>query len=357
MRQSLLCAALAACLLTSSVQAQSTIPPDVMNPAPDFNDPGGRPDIPDRIEDIVLPQIQFIFDSMLDPNRISQIEFITSDNIDDPRLTEAARSIIRNHMIALQQVELAIQFLLANREEIVTGQNAQFNQIFGNIGVERTFAILNPIPISGTARSVGNDPFTLEFRGADMPNLGGQVKPGDFIFVEAPPAMGGGTSALLGSGTLTGFVGRVETVTSPQATIGQQQGGGGGNVDADQELTLDQNFGGSIPVTVTDAEVYRVIRFEKRRDTSRYDRVVQTFEAIKQALSDSLQPGIPGHQHGVCTGRRGIHAAESDCVGLHVAESSDRSNLDAWRRSSCSPGGILQLRFAPAPGPPYRSGE
>lgn len=257
----------------ASAYAQGS-PADVDNPAPDVGDPDGREDIPDRLADIVLPQIQFLFDTVLDPNRLTLIEMVGESHADDPELTAAARSIIRNHYIAMQQVELAIRFLQANRVDILAGNNASFNRVFGNIGVERDVAIVNPNPLSGMA-TVGNNAMTgliqLDFQtggaNAAPPNLPGQIQAGEFVFI--------GDAINLDP---DGFVAEVKQILF--------------DPDGDNQMLLVQPLGASLLALTGMQPVFKVIRFDKRADPARFDRVVQTFEAIRDGLQ-GLNPNLP----------------------------------------------------------------
>lgn len=239
---------------------------DIDSPVPDVNDPNGRPDIPTRVDSLELPDVRFIFDGLLDPDRVSLIESVTADNMDDPRLTAAARSIIRNHVIAMQQVELAIQFLQANRDNILAGTNSQFNSVFGNPGEVRDVAIVNPEPISGTAnvRASNTGLIELDFQDQDEPNLPGQLRVGDFVFVG---------DAQLSPPDPSGFVMEVEQILFDD--------------DGDNQSALGTSlFGGAITTQNRgNIPVHRVIGFEQRTDPSRFDRVVQTFTAIRDSLS------------------------------------------------------------------------
>jgi hypothetical protein len=260
--------------LSLQLPADAQLRPDVDNPALDFGDPNGRPDIPTLLPGLNLPEIQFLFDTALDPQRLSLIESVTSRHVNDPRLTEAAKSIIRNHMAALQQVELAIQFLQANRDNILTGTNTNFNSVFGNPGTPREVAITSPNPLSGladvTINAMTGDTM-LDFDDATFPNLLGQVNVGDFVFVGDAP-----------NGDPDGFVAQVTEILS--------------DVDGTNQMLMVETIFG-IPTTTGNAnlnavEVYRVIRFEQQNDPARYDRVLATYESIRDALSGQL-PGVP----------------------------------------------------------------
>lgn len=254
--------------------AQSTRPADVDAPAPDFNDVvGGRPDIPTLLDPDVLnlPDVQFLFDGLLDPDRISLIEQVTRANIDDPRLTAAAQSLIRNHMVALQQVELAIQFLQSNRDEILAGNNTEFNSVFGNPGELSDVAVVNPEPISGDANVVTalTGSVVLDFPDQTMPYLPGQINPGDFVFVG---------DAI--NGDPLGFVMEVQEITTD--TDG-----------SNQSMIGTSTFGGAITaVNRTAVPVHVIISFEQRTDPARFERVIQTFNAIRNSLT-GLDTDLP----------------------------------------------------------------
>ena len=264
--------------LSCQLPAHAQVLPDVQNPAPDFGhvDLNGNAvqDIPTLIPGLDLPEVQFIFDTALDPQRLSLIENVTVRNINDPRLTEAARSIIANHMAALQQVELAIQFLQANREEILAGSSSQFNSVFGSPGKPRDVAVTGSVPLSGLADVTINamtGDTVLDFDDATLPNLLGQVNVGDYVFVGDAP-----------NGDPNGFVARVTAIVSD--TDG-----------TNQMLEVDPIVG--IPATTGNAnlnnvQVYKVIRFEQQADPARYDRVLLTYQSIREVLAGQL-PGVP----------------------------------------------------------------
>ncbi len=296
--------ALVAAVATSSVaSAQLTSPADVVSPRPDYSDPSGRPDIPTLRSEIqnILPQIQFIFDTALDPQQLSILETLTQGNIDDTRLSEGARSVIRNHMAALQQVELAIRFLQANRSQIIAGNSPTFNSIFGNISQLRDVAIISPSPISGTATlvrpAVGNNnnnntvasqyyQLTFQAQGGGNNNnnqqqasVTTQLRAGDYIYVAATNGTGqaaGNTVAPLA------FLARVYLVTG-----GSTQGGGNNNNNnSQQRIILDPALTPVIPTNaqLNNLQVSRVLRFDRQADPTRYDSVLNTFQAIRDAL-------------------------------------------------------------------------
>lgn len=251
------------------------VPNDVNNPALDFGDPNGRADIPTRLNGIVLPEVSFLFDGLLDPQRISLIEAVTSGSVNDERLTLAARSLIRNHLIAMQQVELAIRFLQANRGSILSGNNGTFNRVFGNPGDLRDVAVVAPTPVSATA-TVQIDAMTgqidLQFNGTEFSNVSGDIKVGDFIYIGDAP-----------NSDPDGFVLEVEEiVVSPDGQT--------------QAVLGTSTFGGALTTAnQSDISVYKVVSFEQQTDPARFERVLQTFTAIRdslQGLDTTLNPSL-----------------------------------------------------------------
>jgi len=275
MRRTVLIAAvlaLASSLPTTSF-AQTNVPADIDAPLTDDGMPGGRDAVPTLLDPDVLnlPDVQFVFDGLLDPNRVSLVEQVTRANLDDPRLTAAAQSIIRNHLVALQQVELAIQFLQTNRDEILAGGNSEFNSVFGNPGETRPIAVVNPTPVQGLATVVTSltGAVILDFPDQTIPNLPDQINPGDFVFVG---------DAI--SGDPLGFIMEVEQLTFDD--------------DATNQILIGTSiFGGSVlSINRTGVPVHKVITFEERTDPARFERVVQTFQAIRNALS-GFDPDLP----------------------------------------------------------------
>lgn len=244
---------------------------DIDNPRQDRgNDPtqpGARTDIPNRIDSIVLPQLQFLFDSLLDPQQITLVQQITGDNVNDPRLTEAARSVIRNHLIAQQQVEIAIQFLLANREDILSGRSREFNDVFGNIGIKKDVAVVNPVAVGGVADvttvALNGNQLQLEFDddGTTVPNVTAQLKPGDFIFVGDPTTVPPDPD---------GFIVKVIDVQADE--------------EGDNQIVITDIPPGALPQGLSSRPVHLVLGFDKRGDPDRYDRALQTFQAIQRGL-------------------------------------------------------------------------
>ncbi len=299
----------ALCAAPSSTCWAQTIPADIDNPRLDVGDPGGRPDIPTLRSDIVLPDVQFIFDSLLDPQQISALQNVGAKSIDDPLLSPAARSLIRNHLVAMQQVELAIRFLQASRDDILAGKSQPFNSIYGNINIDRDVAILAPTPVTSNATLVlgaanaqgGITPAQLTFA-ATTTNAQTAYVFGDYLSNRSIGRQGGsGVGNQLGSGD---FIYLTSSATSVSATNANgvvqrvfayipppvQQGGGGGGAAGQERIILDPGQG-QIPITQFPGgnnnrlAVYRVLRFEKQTDSTRYEQVLATFQAIRRSLA------------------------------------------------------------------------
>ncbi|NQV26480.1 MAG: hypothetical protein HQ518_19155 [Rhodopirellula sp.] len=258
----------------ANVATAQTLPPIVPTLPPvnsDIDAPASDAGIPALLSNITLPDVQFLFDGLLDPNRISQIEKVTGASLGDARLTNAANSVILNHLVAMQQVELAIQFLQANRDNILAGTNSEYNGIFGNPGALRDVAVVSPTPLSGLATvqtSVGGL-VQLDFNDNTMPNLPGQLNAGDYVFVGDAPNQ-----------DPTGFVMKVEQIMF--------------DVDgSNQSVTGTGTFGGALSaVNRGMVPVYKIVQFEQRTDPARFERVLQTFTAIRDELS-GLNVNLP----------------------------------------------------------------
>lgn len=293
----------AACGAASTASAQTTGPtPDVLAPRADYGDTTGRPDIPTLRSDILqnFPAIQFIFDTALDPQQVSTLLTLTQADMNDPRLSEGARSVIRNHMAALQQVELAIRFLQANRSQIIAGRDAGFNSVFGNISQLRNVAVISPNPLGGLAtlarpavnnnNTNGSQYYQLTFQAqgggnnnnATLPSIASQVRAGDFVYVV--PSNGTGQAAGNTAGT-TGFISRIFLVASGSAQ-------GGGNNNGQERIILDPAY---VPRLTANAQlnnllVYRVVRTDVQSDSSRFNDVLATFQAIRDTLEGIVPP-------------------------------------------------------------------
>lgn len=317
-----LLALFAASSSTCWAQALPAAPVDVDNLRLDTGDPAvggvaGRRDIPNLRPDIALPDVQFIFDSLLDPEQISALQRVGATSIDDPRLSASARSLIRNHLVAMQQVELAIRFLQASRDDILSGRSQSFNSVFGNISVLRDVAILAPTPITSNATLVlgaanpqgGVTPPQLTFAATNNNNnaRGGYVF-GDYLANRSIGRQGGsGVGNQLGSGDFIYLTNSTSSVSST-ATTGVVQrvfayipppapgatGGGGGAGAGQERIILDPNQAQITPTQFVRAgnnnnnnqlAVYRILRFEKQTDSTRYEQVLATFRTIRGSLA------------------------------------------------------------------------
>lgn len=280
--------------ITSPSIAQVTpIPKDVLNPKSD----DGIPELLTGVNSIIRPQDIAVlqFDSLLDP----------SNGADPTRLTAAALSIQRNHQVAQQQVELAIRYLLANRNDIVAGNNAEFNRIFGKAERKQKVAILAPVSLPGTFTLAS--PTLLQARSQGGGGGGGQNRPqvsvanqlraGDSIFLVDPTSVAGGRQQGQGNNnftrvtypdlTTTGFVVKIAAVIP--GGINQQGGGGGGgnqNQNQNTDFILDPT-GTNVPANqrLNNVTGWRVVRFAEVDDPSVYNQVLATFMAIRDALA------------------------------------------------------------------------
>ncbi|MFM9960975.1 MAG: hypothetical protein ACKV2Q_07100 [Planctomycetaceae bacterium] len=285
-------------MAVSSYAQTTVVRPDVMNPASDAGIPalltGANSLI--RAEDMAILR----FDSILDP----------SNGSDPSRLTPAAQSIIKNHMVAQQQVELAIRFLLANREEIIAGNNTFFNQIYGKPSGTKKFAVLAPVALPGTFSLVS--PTLLQARpqggggggggGANQPRIsvGTLLRPGDALFLIDPMSNPNNNNnnnnnnnirrTTYPNQTTLGYVVNISGVI-----MGGLNNGGGGNQNNQNNQNTD--FIIDPPATnvptmrrLNNVTAWRIVRFEDRNDTIAYDQVLATFMAIRDALA-GFDPG------------------------------------------------------------------
>ncbi len=275
--------------------AQSqVIPDDVLNPKADSNIPelllGASSKI--RLEDIgIIDQLRF--DSLLDP----------SNGVGATR-SAAAQSIIHNHQLAQQQVQLAITFLQANRDEIIRGRNQAFNDVFGKVGTLKRVAVLAPVSLPGQFNLIS--PTLLRDSGAqgggggnNKPTVGSvatQLRSGDSLFL-IDPADPQNTNITTNNNTTNaftpravpnqqniGYVVKVAGVILPQT--GGANGGGGQNNNRTSNIILDST-GSGVPTgtALSNLIAYRIVRFENQPDPSVYEQVLATYQAIRDALA------------------------------------------------------------------------
>lgn len=290
-----LCAAALAGSLSfsGSVLAQTqVIPDDVLNPKADSNIPellqGIKSKI--RLEDIGIVD-QLRFDSLLDP----------SNGVGSTR-SAAAQSIIHNHQLAQQQVQLAITFLQANRNDIIRGRNKAFNDVFGKVGTLKRVAVLAPVSLPGQFNLVS--PTLLRDSGAQGGNnntptigsVGTQLRSGDSLFLIDPadPQNQNITTNNNTTNTFTpravpnqqnvGYVVKVAGVILPQT--GGANGGGQNNNNRTSNIILDST-GSGVPngTNLSNLTAYRIVRFEDQPDPSVYEQVLATYMAIRDALA------------------------------------------------------------------------
>ena len=185
------------------------------------------------------------------------------------QLPERANDILIAHRIAQQQVKLAIDYLKANRQQILAGTDPFWNEVYGKITKMKEVAILSANPISGWG-DIDEDDWIIEQEDAGEPSppepppvaFRSHLKQGDWIFM----------AEQLEDGTLDeGYVRRVYNITWDEEYD-------------DQEIELDPNDDPS-PVDLDDAVIYRVLRFDLQADPTLYENVLATFESIQMALA------------------------------------------------------------------------
>ena len=188
------------------------------------------------------------------------------------RLPERTNDILIAHRIAQQQVELAINYLKANKQLILAGGDPFWNEVYGPITKTTQVAILGANPISGWGE-IDADDYLLEQVDPDgdsppsppqPPHVAwrSHLKKGDWLFV----------AERLPDGTLDeGYVRRVFNITHDEEFD-------------DQEIELDPNDA-PVPVDLEDAVIYKVLRFEEQADPTLYQNVLSTFQSIQTALT------------------------------------------------------------------------
>tara|TARA_B100000029_G_scaffold140394_2_gene135557 strand:+ start:204 stop:1898 length:1695 start_codon:yes stop_codon:yes gene_type:complete len=193
-------------------------------------------------------------------------------------LPQRANDIMVAHRLAQQQVELAINYLKANRQQILAGIDPFWNQIYGPITKTKEVAILSANPISGWG-DIDEDDWIIEQEDAgesppsppEPPSVAfrSHLNKGDWIFI----------AERLPDGTLDeGYVRRVYDITWDDEYD-------------DQEIELDPNDD-PLPVDLDDASIYRVLRFDTQADPTLYENVLATFQAIQLALA-GRDPNAP----------------------------------------------------------------
>lgn len=276
---------------TGVAQAQ-IVPNDVSNPASDAGIPtllmGANSII--RAQDLAVLQ----FDRLLDP----------SNGADPAKLSAAAESIRLNHMVAQQQVELAILYLRSNEAEIIAGNNEPFNRIYGKSVSKQKVAILAPVPLPGVFNLAS--PTLLQSRAqggggnnqAPRVNVGTLLRAGQFLYLPDPTSNVGSANNQNNTnnfsrtqypnlGTNPGYVVKIAAVI--QGGINGQGGGGGGNNNQNQDtdFVLDATSGNvqSGQAALNNLTAWRVVRFEQRDDPTIFQQVLATYVAIREGLA------------------------------------------------------------------------
>lgn len=279
-----------ATVTTDFAQAQ-VVPNDVSNPASD----AGIPALLTGANSVIRPQDLAVlqFDSLLDP----------SNGADPARLSAAAQSIVINHQVAQQQVELAILYLRSNEAEIIAGKNVPFNSIYGRNTVRQKVAILAPVPLPGGFNLAS--PSLLQARpqtggNAQAPRIsvGTLLRAGDFLYMPDPTSNVGANNNQVATNNFTrtqypnlstnpGYVVKIAAVI--KGGINAQGGGGGNNQNQNQntDFVLDPNFGNvqTGQRALNNLTAWRVVRFEERDDPTIYYQVLATYMAIREALA------------------------------------------------------------------------
>ncbi len=280
------------------------IPRDVTNPASDM----GIPALLTGVNSIIRPQDLAVlqFDSLLDP----------SNGGDPSRLSAAAVSIQLNHKVAQQQVELAIQYLLANRADIVAGRNPFFNSIYGKAGRKQKVAVLAPVSLPGTFNLTSPTLLQSQSRGGGgggggnqrpMISVGTLLNPGDSVFLIDPalnPSQNNANNNTFlpvsyPNLTTQGYVVKISAVI--RGGINQQGGGGGGQNNQNNQNTdfILDSASSNVPLntTLSNAVAWRVVRFDVQDDPSVYNQVLATYQAIRDALA-GFDPTVGRPQNG-----------------------------------------------------------
>ena len=126
---------------------------------------------------------------------------------------ERARAVADLQVLAQkaqQQVQLAITFLQANRDEIIRGRNQAFNDVFGKVGTLKRVAVLAPVSLPGQFNLVS--PTLLRDNGAQgggggnnrptVGSVGTQLRSGDSLFLIDPADPQNTKEALIGASQL-----------------------------------------------------------------------------------------------------------------------------------------------------------
>ncbi len=289
-------AACAVAFATEVVQAQ-VAPNDVSNPASD----AGIPTLLMGANSIIRPQDLAVlqFDNLLDP----------SNGADPARLSAAAQSIRANHMVAQQQVELAILYLRSNETEIIAGKNEPFNRIYGKSASKQKVAILAPVPLPGAFNLAS--PTLLQARPqaggggnnqAPRLNVGTLLRAGQFLYLPDPTSNVGRANTQNNTNNFSrtvypnlstnpGYVVKIAAVIQGGLNA---QGGGGNNNNQNQntDFVLDATAGNVLTGqrALNNLTAWRVVRFEQRDDPTVYNQVLATYVAIREALA-GFDPG------------------------------------------------------------------
>lgn len=199
--------------------------------------------------------------NILDANILFDSTFDSSGGTDPSKITPDGQAILLAHKIAQQQAQLAIEYLEANREQILAGTDSNFNSVFGNIGELRPVAILAPSPVRGIGDVATADPYTVTADNDTAPGWTSQLRKGDWIYVGEPASL---TPALST---------RVVQISS---VVGDSDGD-------NQEIRLNRR-GSGVAEALTGVPIYRVLGFDMQPDPGTFRRILETFKAIRRGL-------------------------------------------------------------------------
>lgn len=289
--RSLLVASVVA-VATATTSFAQTVPNDVTNPASD----AGIPALLTGANSIIRPQDMAVlqFDALLDP----------SNGADPARLSAAAQSIITNHMVAQQQVELAIRYLRANEAEIIAGRNEPFNSVYGRNTIKQKVAILAPVPLPGTFNLASSTLLQARPQAGggggnnQVPrvSVGTLLQAGDFLYLPDPTSNVGANNNQTTTNNFTrtqypnlsttpGYTVKIAAVI--RGGLNAQGGGNNNTQNQNTDFILDSRFGTvqSGQTALNTLTAWRVVRFEERDDPTIYQQVLATYVAIREALA------------------------------------------------------------------------
>ena len=246
---------------------------------------------------------------LIRPQDLSVLQF---DSYLDPSngagsLTPGALTIIQNHHVAQQQVELAIRYLQANSANIIAGKDDLFNSIYGKNTVKQRVAILAPVPLPGNFNLASPTLLQATSQQQGGNNNGPQVsvstllRAGDFLYLPDPKSNVGANNNQANTNnfartnypnlsTNPGYVVKIAAVIRGgiQAQGGGQNNQGQGqnqNTDFILDPTFSNSGSGAQQQNLTNLTAWRIVRFETQDDPTVFNQVLATYTAIREALA------------------------------------------------------------------------